>query len=478
MANEKLETPEIRILHSRIAALEQLIEVYEDSVVEQADKLYGEIAEHRLAEEALQKSEACFRGLLESSPDAMVIVNTENGILMVNEQLEMMFGYGRAEILGKKVEMLIPARFSRHSEQSREYVGCPARRSMGQEVELYALRRDGSEFPVEVSLSPLETAGGTIVSAVVRDITERKRAKEDIQRLNEALEAKIEQRTRELSDAQEELLRREKLNMLGIVAANVGNELRNPLGVMNNAVYYLSTLLADADQSVREYLEIIGKEIEGSQRVLSDFIDFFRAAPPRARYVPVDELISQSLAVSELQENVTVSVEVPEALPVKVDPSQMRQVFRNLITNAAQAMPEGGALRICARRVPGSRLEAQGYPGRNIEPGTSDFDPVPRFVEISVADSGPGIPRGHMQKVFQPLFSTKARGIGLGLSICKSFTESNGGRIEVESEQGKGACFTVQLPIGVAARGSEQPGVEAWQDAKVKELTSYLMELK
>jgi len=444
MANEKPETAEIRILRSRVAALEQLIEVYEDSVVEQADKLYGEIAKHRLDEEALQKSEACFRGLMESAPDAMVIVNTENEILMVNEQLEMMFGYGRAELLGEKVEILIPRRFSRHSEQSREYVKCSKRRFMGHEMELYALRRDGSEFPVEVSLSPLETAGGMIVSAVVRDITERKRAEEDIQRLNEALEAKIEQRTRELSDAQEELLRREKLNMLGIVAANVGNELRNPLGVMNNAVYYLSTLLADADEPVREYLEIIGMEIEGSRRVLSDFIDFFRATPPRAKEVPVDELISQSLAVCDLPGNVTVSVEIPEALPVRVDPSQMRQVFRNLITNAVQAMPEGGTLRIGARRVPGTQAQETG-------PGESDLEAT-GSVAISVADSGPGIPPEHLEKVFQPLFSTKARGIGLGLSICKSVTESNGGGIELESEPGKGTCFTVKLPVDEGGR--------------------------
>ena len=436
MANEQPEAAEIRTLHSRIAALEQLVEVYEDRVVEQADKLCGEIAKHRLDEEALRKSEACFRGLLESAPDAMVIVDTENEILMVNEQLEIMFGYDREEILGEKVEILIPSRFSRHREQSREYVKCPRRRFLGHEVELYALRRDGSEFPVEVRLSPLETAGGMIVSAVVRDITERKRAEEDIQRLNEALEARIEQRTRELSDAQEELLRREKLNMLGIVAANVGNELRNPLGVMNNAVYYLSTLLADADESVREYLEIIGKEIEGSRRVLSDFIDFFAAAPSRAKDVPVDELISQSLALCDVPGNVTVRVEFPEALPVaKVDPSQMRQVFRNLIANAAQAMPEGGELRIGACHAPGSEVQ-------NLEPGTLNL------VEISVADGGAGIPPENMEKVFQPLFSTKARGIGLGLSICKSFTEANGGRIEVESKVGKGTTFTVALPGG------------------------------
>lgn len=325
MVNEKPKASEIRTLQSRIAALEQLIEVYEDSVVEQTDKLFGEIAEHRRDEEAL------------------------------------------------------------------------------------------------------------------------KRAKEDIQRLNEALEAKIEQTTKELSDAQEELLRRERLNMLGIVAANVGNELRNPLGVMNNAVYYLGTLLAGADETVREYLGIIGKEIEVSQRVLSDFIDFFRGAPPMAREVPVGELIDQSLAACEVPGNVAVSVEIPEPLPVvKVDPSQMKQVLRNLITNAAQAMPQGGALRLAARRVAGSEARRAWSGGSNPEPRSS--------VEISVADSGAGIPPENMKKVFQPLFSTKARGIGLGLSICKSFTEANGGGIEVESEPGKGTTFTVKLPVDRVAR--------------------------
>ena len=253
--------------------------------------------------------------------------------------------------------------------------------------------------------------------------------------------------TLQLKEAQMELLRREKLAMLGIVAGNVGNELRNPLGVMSNAVFFLESQLGAADQSVREYLEIIRKEIDGSQRVLSDFVDFFRAASPRAQEFPIEELIKQSLAGCALPESVRVSVELPEALPViKVDPSQIRQVLRNLITNALQAMPQGGELRIGAHRAD----RAAGGAGFAIA-GAHAGSPPPEsaaLVEISVADCGAGISPENLGRIFLPLFSTKARGIGLGLSICKSLVEANGGVIEVTSEPGRGACFTVRFPVG------------------------------
>lgn len=259
-------------------------------------------------------------------------------------------------------------------------------------------------------------------------------------KLNAELEKRVEEKTRELTEAQEELLRREKLNMLGIVAGNVGNELRNPLGVMSNAVFYLSTVLTAADDSVREYLEIIRKEIDVAQLVLSDFSDFFRNITPKVKEVPVEALINQGLAGCIMPENVTVSVELPEKLPMaKVDPSQMRQVFQNLVTNAVQAMPEGGALRISGRFVGAGLAPTQsGCPQRR---------PLQDFVEIAVADSGTGISTVNISKVFEPLFSTKARGIGLGLPICRSFVEANGGRIEVESVLGQGTTFTVLLPI-------------------------------
>jgi signal transduction histidine kinase len=265
-----------------------------------------------------------------------------------------------------------------------------------------------------------------------------KGAEEKLWNLNESLERMVEARTKELMEAQEELVRREKLTMLGIVAGNVGNELRNPLGVMSNAVFFLESQLTEADESVREHLEIITKEIDGTKRVLADFVDFFRTRAPRMKKMSVEELIHQSLAEYTMPENITVSVQLPETLPaIKIDPSQMRQVFRNLVTNAVQTMPEGGALRVAACR--------NDTPVAGVQTGTPQ-EPA-YFVEISIADSGPGISPENMIKVFQPLFTTKSRGIGLGLSICKNLVEANGGRIAVSSEPGTGSVFTIRLPI-------------------------------
>jgi len=291
------------------------------------------------------------------------------------------------------------------------------------------------KLPQEKVTSPI-FLGGAIFVFIVISLTRRTIAM--MQRADEVLVA-----------AQEELQRREKLVLLGIVAGRVGNELRNPLGVMSNAVFFLESRLTGADASVSEYLGIIRKEIDGSQQILSDFIDYFRASPPRAKPVRVEELVNRSLAGCAVPENVTVRVELPETLPaVRVDPSQLRQVLRNLIHNAVQAMPEGGTLRIGAR----FREEAGGAPGAPGAPLSRGRTGEPRkegsdLLEVSVADSGVGISPEHLEKVFQPLFTTKSRGLGLGLSICKGFVEANGGRIEVRSALGEGSCFSLRLPV-------------------------------
>jgi signal transduction histidine kinase len=286
------------------------------------------------------------------------------------------------------------------------------------------------QLPHELVTSPIFLGGAIFVFLVVRltrsTIGRMKAAEEKLRLLNESLEQKVEERTRELMAAQEELLRREKLAMLNIVAGNVGNELRNPLGVMSNAVFFLENRLSAADELVREYLEIIRKEIGVAQRVLSDFSDFFRTRTPRVQALPVEELINRGLAGYIVPESVTVSVELPETgAMLKVDPGQMQQVFRSLIDNAVQAMPNGGVLRVSTRRAP--------------DPG---------FIAISVTDGGGGIALEHREKIFEPLFSTRSRGIGLGLPIAKNLVEANAGRIKVESEPGQGTTFTVVLPAG------------------------------
>jgi two-component system NtrC family sensor kinase len=272
------------------------------------------------------------------------------------------------------------------------------------------------------------------------EIAEHKRAEEDIRRLNETLEQKVEQ----LLEAQEELVRKKKLAILGQFSGSVGHELRNPLGVMNNAVYFLKTVLADADESIKEYLGIIKQEIDNSQRIISDLLDFSRTKTPQAHAVQVHDLILQTHKKCAIPENIQFQADLPAMLPrIQVDPLQMMQVFLNLIANAVQAMADGGALCVAARRVSGFEFAVSGSEpeSREQQPETGDF------VEISVSDTGGGISPDNLKKLFQPLFTTRARGVGLGLVVCRNLTEANGGRIEVESRLGAGTTFKVTLPV-------------------------------
>lgn len=257
----------------------------------------------------------------------------------------------------------------------------------------------------------------------------------------EILGASFDRMTESLLDAQRELVRREKLAALGHLAGGVGNELRNPLGVMNNAVFFLRCTLPDSDERVMEYLDIIDDEIANAQRIISDFVDFFRSNKPDRKPVPVHEIIRRSVDLCAIPDLVTLRDDIPADLPpVNVDMTQMSQVLQNLIVNAVQVMPNGGSLRIVARRAQGKRGEA----GGRAEPA---FEISRDFVEISVSDTGTGISSENIKKVFEPLYTTKSRGIGLGLAICRSYVEANGGRIQVESELGEGTTFKVLLPV-------------------------------
>lgn len=272
------------------------------------------------------------------------------------------------------------------------------------------------------------------------EVVERKRVEEGVRKLNEELEERVRERTKQLADAQQELVQKEKLAMLGLLAAGIGNELRNPLGVMNNALFYVQAIIPRADEKVTEHLEIIKSEIDIANRIITDLVMFCSTTAPVQRRISVDELLVQGLAQCSLGEKVTLLRDVPPNLPqVKVDPRQMDRVFRNLIMNAVQAMPEGGVLRLSAQSSAGNPACVSAT-----VPGTAGQNGA--FVEITIADTGAGIAPEDRERVFQPLFTTKARGIGLGLAIARNFVEANGGTVTVDNASGAGASFTVLLP--------------------------------
>lgn len=258
------------------------------------------------------------------------------------------------------------------------------------------------------------------------EVERRKTAEYSTRKLNEELEAKIAERTQQLLATEDELVRKEKLTLLAQVADTVGHELRNPLGVMSNAVYFLKTVLPETDETTREYLGILEGEIAESERIVSDLLDAVRTKSPQFETVGVAELVDQALRKCAIPPTVAIRLDIPETLPMlKVDPKQIRQVLWNLMTNGVEAMPEGGTLEIKAAE-----------------------DNQMQRLRISIKDTGIGIAQEHQARLFQPLFTTKARRVGLGLAAVKNLVQVNRGRVDMQSEPGKGATFSITLPTG------------------------------
>jgi signal transduction histidine kinase len=241
----------------------------------------------------------------------------------------------------------------------------------------------------------------------------------------------LEQALTTLKDTQDELVRREKLAMLGQLASGVGHELRNPLAVMTNAVYFLEMVQPDAPEQVREYHGLLRAQIGLSEKIVGDLLDFARIKPPRRERVPLTRILDDQLARLSSVDGIRIERDVPADLPdAYIDPIQIGQVVFNLLVNALQAMEaqlghgkDGGVLTLRGR----TRPEGDG-------------------VMLDVIDTGPGVPPDLRSKIFEALFTTKARGIGLGLSVSRSLAESNGGTLTVAGPPGQGATFTLTLP--------------------------------
>jgi signal transduction histidine kinase len=245
------------------------------------------------------------------------------------------------------------------------------------------------------------------------------------------LEDKVHSRTSELNEAllrlqeaQQALIRREKLALLGQLASGVGHELRNPLGVMSNSVYYLDAVLHDAPEKVRTSLKMLREQIALSAKIVNDLLDFSRITPAERLPVPLAHLAETQLRRLPSHERIRITREFPDGLPLAhVDPVHAGQILYNLLTNAVEAMGESGTLHLRGRVDPEGQLL------------------------LEVTDTGPGIAPEHLEKIFEPLFTTKSDGIGLGLAVSKSLAQANGGDLAVSSRPGAGATFAFLMPI-------------------------------
>ena len=246
---------------------------------------------------------------------------------------------------------------------------------------------------------------------------------------NDLLESNFELRAayQELKQAQERLVRSERLAAIGQLSAGVAHDLRNPLGAIKNAVYYLKRKIGDSEVQgdnprIGEFLDIMEEEVDSSDQILTDLMDFARVNQPQRSPTQLESVVDDVLERFQIKSNVEVVKDFDTLPNVGVDREQLHRAFGNLVKNADDAMPDGGTLTLLGRTIDGG-------------------------VELGFADTGVGIEPGELQRVMDPLFTTKSKGIGLGLAIVNTVVERHNGSLSVASEKGKGTTFTITLPL-------------------------------
>jgi len=288
--------------------------------------------------------------------------------------------------------------------------------------------------PTEESLAPLELfihqAAVAIENAQL--IHRLNEAKEQLKADAEQLELKVEDRTRELRQSQEKLLKAQKLAAIGELAGMVGHDLRNPLTGIAGATYYLKSKLASkADKKSREMLELIEKDIEYSNKIVNDLLEYSGEQQLELTKVSPKLVMKEALSLVKVPENITI-LDLTRSKPkIRIDAQKMKRVFVNIIKNSIDAMPEGGKLTITSKETNGN-------------------------LEIAFVDTGTGMSKNVLEKLWTPLFTTKAKGMGLGLPICKRIVEAHESNISVKSTVGKGTIFTVVIPIRSKLKGGEK----------------------
>jgi PAS domain S-box-containing protein len=363
-----------------------------------------------------QQVELLFSGLLETAPDAVALANAAGEIVHVNSLVEELFGYCRDELLGGAVEVLIPERFrARHAEHYRSFFTAPRSRRMGSGMQLIGLRKDGTEFPIDVALSPLPTEAGVLVVAAIRDMTEYRR-----------LEVELEQRTRDLEEADQ---RKDQF------LAALAHELRNPLAALSQVGQLLRLSAAD-DQ--REWAAgVVERQTGHMLRLVEDLLDTARVRRGQItlRKEPTDlaGVAAQAVEISRtLIENRRHALQVtrpPNPVWVEGDATRLTQVVANLLTNSAKYTPEGGRIGLMLVTEAGDAV-------------------------LRVRDNGIGIPTDMLTRVFD-LFTQvhgvsdrPAEGLGIGLALVRRLVEMHRGTVTAESEgPGSGSEFIVRIPL-------------------------------
>ncbi len=412
-------------------------------------------------EEGEQREE--LQALFQFATSAILIVNHQGQIIRINPAAEKLFGYPPEELIGRSIEALIPRRFARVHERHREdYRANPRARPMGTGIDLYALRKNGVEFPVEVSLSPFRTKKGWFVVAFVIDNTTRKENEQrimrqnqqleqlaiELQNLNESLEEKIRQRTQELEQAKNELAtalaaEREISDLKSRFVSMASHEFRTPLStVLSSAALIKSYAERGEMENVKKHALRIQTAVNNLNTILTEFLSLGRLeegkTEPQLAEVHLPGLIEESIGEMSLvlRPGQTIQHHHEGQQLTQLDAGLFKHVLTNLLSNASKYSPDGASIRVY------SSIDAH-------------------ETRVRVLDEGVGIPAADQKHLFSRFFRatnvTNVQGTGLGLYIVKRYVELMGGEIGFHSEEGKGSEFWVRFPKALPVAGSSEP---------------------
>ena len=375
---------------------------------------------------ALQRSEVGFRQVVESAPNAIVMSGPTGRIEMVNAQTERVFGYTRDELLGKPIEMLVPERYRpNHPELRKSFFADPVSRPMGAGRDLYGLKKDGSEFPVDIGLNPIETDEGTMVLSAIVDISARKRMEARIHAIND------------------QLTHMNRVATVGELSSSIAHELKQPLAAIvvnaNAGLRWLANERPDLDES-RAALNAIVSAGHRAGEIIDSLRSMFKKGSQEKIPVQIDDVIQNVLALTRVElerKGIVIQTELTRPLPLVIGhDGQLQQVISNLVRNAVEAMnsvsPHARVLR-----VKSAFHDSEG-------------------VLVSIEDSGTGIDPENLDRIFEAFFTTKSEGMGMGLAICRSIIEAHDGRLWASPGR-RGSVFNVLLPAAQNAAKDDLP---------------------
>ena len=402
-----------RFLEEQVAERTMQLSDVNDKLQQTNEELAREIAEHKLAELALRESEAHYRLLAEDASDVLWKLDNDYRFTYISPADERLRGYRADEVIGRHVfEFFDEEGIALLKKKSQQRLEAEQNGILNGTTTFEArhLCKDGSWILVEISSIPMRDASGTVTGfhGISREITERK-------------------------EREKELLKIEKLESLGALAGGIAHDFNNILtGIMGN-ISFARMFLDDGHKSFKPLVEAEKASLRASE-LAHQLLTFARGGEPVKKVVSLQNLVSESISLFLRGSNVKGVIEIPDSIhTLEADEGQMNQVFHNIIINAAHAMPEGGLLTVTADNETLSNGNSMNLPGGS-------------YVRLSFADQGAGISDDDLGRIFDPYFTTKSDGNGLGLASVHSIVKRHGGHIGVSSRAGKGTTFTIHLP--------------------------------